>query len=95
MSLCCNEDLPDVILLIFPYVPGPLPRLPLGCIRSFLPPERWPSPRDKRVGAEQCSNGYFSWATISGLQPFTHVQARRFASLTDSSHPYIAAVLPD
>jgi hypothetical protein len=30
-----------------------------------------------------------------GLQSFTHVQARKFACLTDSTHPRIAAVLPD
>src|SRR6266581_8807705 len=95
VSLCCNEDLPDVILLIFPCVLGPLPRLPLGCIRSFLPPEHWPSPRGERVGASRHPNSYFSWRNISGLQSFTHVQAHRFARLTDSTHPHIAAVLPD
>ena len=41
---CCNQDLPDVILLIFPHVLGPLPRMPLRCIRSFLLSEHWPSP---------------------------------------------------
>jgi len=41
---CCNQDLPNVSLLIFPHVLGPLPRLPLRCMRSFLPSERWPSP---------------------------------------------------
>ena len=95
MSPCCNKDLPDVIPLIFPCVLGPIPRLPLECIRSFLPPEHWPSPLGNRVGAWQTSNSYFSWEPLSGLQSFTHVQAHRFARLTGSTHPHNAAILPD
>jgi len=95
VSLCCNEDLPDVILLIFPCVLGPIPRLPLGCVRSLLPPEHWPSPSRQWVGASRNPNSYFSWESFSGLQSFTHVQAHRFACPTDSPHPRIAAVLPD
>ncbi len=95
VSPCCNKDLPDVIPLIFPCVLGPIPRLPLECIRSFLPPEHWPSPLGNRVGAWQTSNSYFSWEPLSGLQSFTHVQAHRFARLTGSTHPHNAAILPD
>jgi hypothetical protein len=57
---CCNQDLPNVTLLIFPHVLGPLPRLPPRCIRSFLPSERWPSPPKEWVGASQFPNSYSS-----------------------------------
>lgn len=92
VSLCCDEDLPDVILLIFPCVLGSLPRQPPGCIRSFLPPEHWPSPETQWVGASPCPDSYFSRGEISGLQSFTHVQAHRFARPTDSSHPRIVTM---
>src|SRR5437867_11370393 len=93
VSLCCNEDLPDVILLIFPCVLGSLPRQPLGCIRSFLPPEHWPSPQTQWVGASRVPTAISVGREISGLQPFTHVQAHRFARPTDSSHPRIVPML--
>lgn len=44
---------PTLSLPIFPHVLGPLPRLPLKCMRSFLPSELWPSPIEHRVGASQ------------------------------------------
>ena len=66
MSPCCNQDLPDSILPIFPDVPGPLPRLPPACLCSFLPLERWPSPAKEWVGALQYPNSHFRWESDIG-----------------------------
>ena len=56
MNPCCNQDLPNVSLLIFPHVPGPLPRLPLRCLRSFLPPRALAFPSElqgRRIAKSQ------------------------------------------
>ena len=46
-----QRSFPTLSLPIFPHVSGPLLRLPPGCTCPFLPPELWPSPSLKRVGA--------------------------------------------
>ena len=51
VSPCWEEDFPDVVLRIFLYVLGPLPRRLVECIDPFLPPRHRPSPREDRVGA--------------------------------------------
>ena len=87
---------PTLSLPIFPHVLGPLPRLPLKCIRSLLPPEHWPSPIEQRVGASQIIPTAISVGDqFTGLQSFHYVRAREFARLPDSSHPLNAARLPD
>jgi hypothetical protein len=53
VSPCWEMDLPDVTLRTFPDVPGPIPRRPLTCTYSFLPPGQRPSPILQRVGAPQ------------------------------------------
>ena len=46
-----QRPFPTLSLPIFPHVSGPLLGLPPGCTCPFLPPELWPSPSLKRVGA--------------------------------------------
>ena len=70
---------PTLALRIFPHVPGPLPRRLLWCTHPFLPTRQRPSRRWDPVGAEQHPYSDFSRDSISGLQSFTNVQARRFA----------------
>jgi hypothetical protein len=43
-SPCCHQDLLDVILRVFPWLPGPLPRRYIRCIRLLLPRRHRPSP---------------------------------------------------
>src|SRR2546426_6089209 len=48
------RHLPDVTCArIFPRMPGPIPRQPLGCFCPFLPPEHRPSLKRYQVGAQQ------------------------------------------
>ena len=88
VSPCGEEDLPDVILRIFPCVLGPLPRRLLRCLYPFLPPRQRPSPRSARVGAPQSPCSDFSTAPFARLQSFTHVQARRCAHHPGRSYRY-------
>jgi len=37
-SPCCHQDLLDVMLRFFPWVPGPLPRRSIGCMRLLTSP---------------------------------------------------------
>ena len=83
-----EEDLPDVMLHICPYVLGPLPRRLLRCTYPFLPSRQRPSPRSDRVGAPQYPDSDFSTARFSRLQSFPHVQARRCARHPDRSYRY-------
>ena len=43
-SPCCHQDLLDVILRVFPWLLGPLPRRSIRCIRLLLPRCHRPSP---------------------------------------------------
>jgi hypothetical protein len=85
-----EEDLPDVVLRLFPCVLGPLPRRLVGCTYPFLPTRRRPSPREDRVGAPPCPYSDFSTTPMARLQAFADVQARRFArppvAPTDITH---------
>jgi hypothetical protein len=96
VSPCWEEDLPDVVLRIFPCVLGPLPRRLVWCTYPFLPTRQRPSPRSDRVGAPQCPYSDFSTAPFSRLQSFAYVQARRFARHPGRSYRhntcYVAAV---
>jgi len=43
-SPCCPQQLPDVILRIFPWMLDPIPRRHAVCLRLFLPRRHRPSP---------------------------------------------------
>jgi hypothetical protein len=88
VSPCWEEDLPDVILRIFPCVLGPLPRRLVWCIYPFLPTRQRPSPRSDRVGAQRSPYSDFSTAPFSRLQSFLYVQAHRCARHPDRSYRY-------
>ncbi len=81
---------PTLALPFFPYVPGPIPRRPPRCSRSFLPLEHWPPPNREWVGAVAISQQPLQLGRFSRLQSFTNVQARKFARRTGSSHPHYA-----
>jgi hypothetical protein len=81
-----QQDLPDVASRILPWMPGPIPRQPLGCFCPFLPPEHRPSPKRHRVGAQQIPCNDFGTGTISELQSFLYVQASKFACHPGRSH---------
>ena len=89
-----SRTFPTLSLRFFLYVPGPLPRLLLECIRPFLPPRHWPSPRWDRVGASLLSvlTTFRARAPISRLQSFASLQARRFAC--HSGRPHRASHYP-
>jgi hypothetical protein len=85
---------PTFSLRIFACVPGPLPRLLLWCTYPFLPTRLRPSPREDRVGAWLIFRAATSARPrISGLQSFTHVQARRFACHSGRSYHRIPRTL--
>jgi hypothetical protein len=87
-----NSTFPTLSPRIFLHVPGPLPRLLLGCSYPFLPPRHRPSRNLEPVGATAFAaiavNPYsnFSTAHFTRLQSFTHVQARGFARHPDCSY---------
>jgi hypothetical protein len=91
ISPCCQRDLPDVILRIFPRMPGPIPRrshrmpLPVSSpVSSAFPSRRW-------VGFPRCIREHdFSRPLFSRLQTFLYVQASDFAHPPGRSHrcPY-------
>jgi hypothetical protein len=87
-----HRPFPTFSLPIFPCVSGPIPRLPLECLRPLLPLGHWPSPANERVGVFfvflRYPNSYFSWGGFSELQSFLYVQTRKFARHSGSSYPF-------
>jgi hypothetical protein len=87
ISPCCQRDLPDVILRIFPRMPGPIPRrshrmhLPVSSpVSSAFPSRRW-------VGFPRCFREHdFLRPLFSRLQTFLYVQASDFAHPPGRSH---------
>ena len=80
---------PTLSLRILPRMPGPLPRRSPGCICSFLPRERRPSPRSERVGNPRgptqrlrCGASFRGWGHSLG----TSLQASAFARPPGRSH---------
>jgi len=79
-SPCCQRDLLDVILRIFPWLPGPLPR------RSHRvhAPVDFPDviglpPRKDGLASRFIPRTRLSVGEFSRLQPFLYVQASPFA----------------
>ena len=81
-----SRTFPTLSLRIFTCVPGPLPRRLLWCTYPFLPTRHRPSRRWDPVGAWQYPYSNFRRVSISRLQSFTDVQARRFARHPDCSY---------
>ena len=49
-SPCCHRDLLDVILRVFPWLPGPLPRRVIGCMSLLTSPMSSAFPKEGWVG---------------------------------------------
>src|SRR3984893_15257333 len=86
-SPCCQRDLLDVILRIFPWLPGPLPR------RSHRvhAPVNFPDvighpPRKDGLASRFIPRTRLFVGEFSRLQTFLYVQAAKFARLPDRSH---------
>jgi hypothetical protein len=82
-----RRTFPRLSLSILPHVSGPLPRRPSECTCSFLPPRRWPSPYQERIGGTHHPDSDFSRGSLSRLQSFRNVQTRGFASHPGRSYP--------
>jgi len=87
-----RRTFPTLSLRICPYVLGPLPRRLMRCLYPFLPSRQRPSPRSDRVGAPHVPYSDFRTARLSRLQPFTDVQARRYARHPGRPYRYSYAV---
>ena len=92
-SPCCQRDLLDVILRIFPWLPGPLPR------RSHRvhAPVDFPDviglpPRKDGLASRFIPRTRLSVGEFSRLQTFRYVQAPKFVCLPDRSHRYGNAI---
>src|ERR1022692_1071903 len=92
-SPCCHRDLLDVILRVFPWLPGPLPRRShrVHAPVNFPDVIGLPLGRLGRLPAfgPRCN---FSWERFSRLQTFRYVQATKFVRLPGCSHRYGYAV---
>jgi hypothetical protein len=88
-SPCCQRNLLDVILRIFPWLPGPLPR------RSHRvhAPVDFPDviglpPRKDGLASRFIPRTRLFVGEFSRLQTFRYVQAPKFVCLPDRSHRY-------
>jgi hypothetical protein len=92
-SPCCHRDLLDVILRVFPWLPGPLPRRShrVHAPVNFPDVIGLPLGRLGRLPAfgPRCN---FPWERFSRLQTFHYVQAPKFVRLPGCSHRYGYAV---
>jgi len=88
-SPCCHRDLLDVILRVFPWLPGPLPR---RCMRLLTSPMSSAFPLGGWVGFPLWSTMQLLVGAISRLQTFHYVQATKFVRLPGCSHRYGCAV---
>jgi hypothetical protein len=92
---CCQRDLLDVILRIFPWLPGPLPRRS----RRVHAPVDFPDvivlpPRKDELASRFIPRARLSVGGFSRLQTFRYVQAPKFVCLPDRSHRYGNAIGP-
>jgi hypothetical protein len=92
-SPCCQRNLLDVILRIFPWLPGPLPR------RSHRvhAPVDFPDviglpPRKDGLASRFIPRTRLFVGEFSRLQTFRYVQAPKFVCLPDRSHRYGNAI---
>ena len=84
---CCHQDLPDVILRVFPVMLGPLPRRFADCFYLLLHLHHRPSPT---VNGSACRfhplKATSQRGTFRRLQPFLDVQASQFACHSGRSY---------
>jgi len=88
-SPCCQRNLLDVILRIFPWLPGPLPR---RSHRVHVPVD-FPDviglpPRKDGLASRFIPRTRLFVGEFSRLQTFRYVQAPKFVCLPDRSHRY-------
>jgi len=92
-SPCCHRDLLDVILRVFPWLPGPLPRRSHRVHEPVNFPDviGLPQGRLGRLPAAFPRPQLFV-GVISRLQTFRYVQAPKFVRLPGCTHRYGYAV---
>ena len=91
-SPCCHQDLLDVILRVFPCLPGPLPRRSHRVHAPVTSPMSSAFPLGGGSASRFCPRCNFSWERFSRLQTFRYVQAIKFVRLPGCSHRYGFAV---
>jgi len=92
-SPCCQQDLLDVILRVFPWLLGPLPRRShrVHAPVNFPDVIGLPLGRLGRLPA-LVHDATFRGERFSRLQTFRHVQATKFVRLPGCSHRYSCEV---
>jgi hypothetical protein len=87
-SPCCHRDLLDVILRVFPCLPGPLPRRSHRVHAPVTFPDVIGLPLGRLGRLPAFVHDATSRGTISRLQTFRYVQAIKFGRLPGCSHRY-------